>query len=89
MRVRKMLLCVMFIVLGLWALDALADYPSFTDDLRLVEKGVCKTEKRNYPCLILEDSGTRYMIFFDGTGEIAIFILAGEDIKFIWARNSI
>lgn len=87
-RIRKVTICLLFIVCGLWVIDCSAEYL----DLRggeMVARTMCVKDGHKFLCVAVEFEGNTYVVLVDQKGEHSIYLVTEEGAKLLWARDMV
>lgn len=80
----KLLALLFFAPLLAWA-----QYVDFSSAV-LLQKGICLIETNEFPCALVEQEGTRYLVVFDRKGESQQWQISTEGkATLLWSRDSI
>lgn len=87
-RVRKVVVCLLFIVFGLWVIDATAQYIDLSGG-DVMELSVCKANGKTYACATVLSEENTYFVLLDKKGAYAIYQVEGERFLFLWCREAV
>jgi len=84
-RVRKVVVCLLFIVLVLWAFDTFADID--LGGAKVVREAECKVYGKPSLCVAATLDKKLYIIVFDRKGIVSEYLVNGGTLTLLWARR--